>query len=362
MNKQIPIEQLAVGMYLVGIDKSWLETPFLRHRFQIASQDQIAKLKACGVRAVHIDPLKGVAAPVQAEDAPFPGNAAHRAIPDARQVGTQAASDPSPATLTTLAVLSEQAPCEAPRAQPEPRHRVTDDGARRTFRTDHDPGLEEFTDLLRTKMILQLALPFQNKQTLCTTRLLGWSEGDFLLTELPYHEGRAIEFRPGILCVVRFVKSGRVFGFRTETIKGQFSPMPLLFLGFPTEIEELSLRRSPRVPVTLKATLWPGDHPDALIMGVIKDISLSGCGIEVTAPSPRLVPEASVTLDVNLPGIGLPTKLAGVVRNIVSKPTHGVTNPARIQVGIEFRFSPAEPQVAASVEQFVTEQLTLTRA
>ncbi|WP_447972105.1 HD-GYP domain-containing protein [Nitrospira sp. Kam-Ns4a] len=58
---RIPLEQLAVGMYIVGLDKSWLETPFLRHKMRITGASQIRALRDSGVRFVEIDPGKGPA-------------------------------------------------------------------------------------------------------------------------------------------------------------------------------------------------------------------------------------------------------------------------------------------------------------
>ena len=59
MRKQIPIDRLKVGMYVVGVDRPWLETPFLRHRFHIKDESQILKLHASGILRVDIDTEKG---------------------------------------------------------------------------------------------------------------------------------------------------------------------------------------------------------------------------------------------------------------------------------------------------------------
>jgi putative nucleotidyltransferase with HDIG domain len=59
MRKRIPLERLTVGMYVAGLDMSWVETPFFRHRMLITKPDQIAKLKASGVRHVEIETEKG---------------------------------------------------------------------------------------------------------------------------------------------------------------------------------------------------------------------------------------------------------------------------------------------------------------
>lgn len=58
--KRIPIASVKVGMYLCGIDGSWLDTPFLRHRFLIGSTADIAKLQKSGIQAITIDTERGL--------------------------------------------------------------------------------------------------------------------------------------------------------------------------------------------------------------------------------------------------------------------------------------------------------------
>src|SRR5215475_1648023 len=58
--KQISIDDLVIGMYIVGLDQSWLQSPFLLHRRRIGRHEEIARLKAYGVRRVTIDPTRGL--------------------------------------------------------------------------------------------------------------------------------------------------------------------------------------------------------------------------------------------------------------------------------------------------------------
>lgn len=46
-------------MYLCGIDRSWLKTPFLVHRFLIKSSSDIAKLEQAGIQEIIIDTDRG---------------------------------------------------------------------------------------------------------------------------------------------------------------------------------------------------------------------------------------------------------------------------------------------------------------
>lgn len=58
--KKIPIESVRIGMFIVGFDRSWLETPFLTHRFLIKKVSQITKLQQSGIREIEIDLDQGL--------------------------------------------------------------------------------------------------------------------------------------------------------------------------------------------------------------------------------------------------------------------------------------------------------------
>ncbi|MHB8421271.1 MAG: HD-GYP domain-containing protein [Leptospirales bacterium] len=55
MKKTIPIDRLTVGMKVVGLDKSWIETRFLSHTFTIRSEQDIERLRADGISKVTVD-------------------------------------------------------------------------------------------------------------------------------------------------------------------------------------------------------------------------------------------------------------------------------------------------------------------
>jgi HD-GYP domain-containing protein (c-di-GMP phosphodiesterase class II) len=58
--RTIPLTQLKVGMYLIGVDRSWLQTPFLRHKFKIKDQSEIDALRHAGIAEVTIDTKQGL--------------------------------------------------------------------------------------------------------------------------------------------------------------------------------------------------------------------------------------------------------------------------------------------------------------
>ena len=58
--KRVPIQSVKIGMYLCGIDRSWLDTPFLRHRFLLQSPTDLAKLQKSGIQEITIDTDRGL--------------------------------------------------------------------------------------------------------------------------------------------------------------------------------------------------------------------------------------------------------------------------------------------------------------
>ena len=90
MTKRITIDQLQIGMYVVGCDKSWLQTPFLAPTFLIKTPGQIDKLRQAQVQYLEIDLDRGrdvgspsEASPVVATSVPPPVMTEHTASPPA---------------------------------------------------------------------------------------------------------------------------------------------------------------------------------------------------------------------------------------------------------------------------------------
>jgi len=78
--RRVPLSEVKPGMYVVGLDRSWIDTPFLFHRKLIKDSDDIELFKKHGIREVVIDPSRSVnlepgsSAPVEAKNEPAPSN------------------------------------------------------------------------------------------------------------------------------------------------------------------------------------------------------------------------------------------------------------------------------------------------
>ncbi len=68
MKKRIAIQDLRPGMYIAGMDQSWFQTPFLRHKWLVKRDDEIALLRSYGIQDVFIDTEKGADVAVDSDE------------------------------------------------------------------------------------------------------------------------------------------------------------------------------------------------------------------------------------------------------------------------------------------------------
>src|SRR5918996_5616315 len=81
--KRVSISQLRPGMYVLDLDRPWLETQFLFHRRLIKSAEEIELLRHQGIREVVIDTAQGAdveAAPLPAAATKVPARASSEII------------------------------------------------------------------------------------------------------------------------------------------------------------------------------------------------------------------------------------------------------------------------------------------
>src|SRR3990172_3296318 len=69
-SKKIPVQKLKTGMFVEGLDRPWIDSPFFFHKKLIKSQDQIDKFVSHGIQHVTINTDKGA----DTEDRPVLNN------------------------------------------------------------------------------------------------------------------------------------------------------------------------------------------------------------------------------------------------------------------------------------------------
>jgi putative nucleotidyltransferase with HDIG domain len=70
--KTIPVQQLRVGMFLHQLPGSWMAHPFLRSRFLLRTESDVARLCESGAREVVIDTERGLDVPLDLAPPPEP--------------------------------------------------------------------------------------------------------------------------------------------------------------------------------------------------------------------------------------------------------------------------------------------------
>jgi hypothetical protein len=108
----------------------------------------------------------------------------------------------------------------------------------------------------------------------------GWDVGRFILTDMP-NEKKVVEtFKVGTEWVARSILRGKAYGFRTEIIRVQFDPRPLVFLRYPESIEALAIRKHQRINTFIIASLSRLEESGTVldtVECVVRDLSRGGC-------------------------------------------------------------------------------------
>ena len=139
----------------------------------------------------------------------------------------------------------------------------------------------------------------------------GWWEGFFVLATMPRGQKESMKMQVGTPWVVRYVFGGKAFGFKTEVLRTQFEPVPLVFLSFPASIEVQSIRRHERVKTLLLARMKSSQGETDC---TIDDLSPGGCRVRCAQ---QLSPEERVSLSFTLPNGSEITGMEAEVRNVI---------------------------------------------
>jgi HD-GYP domain-containing protein (c-di-GMP phosphodiesterase class II) len=99
-------------MYVVGLDKSWWQTPFLSHKWTVESPEDIQKLVDIDVREVVIDPTRGcdVQEPAPPSSPPFADGMTQDPPSDVLALSLSAVPSPPPTALSTFDTVAAAMP------------------------------------------------------------------------------------------------------------------------------------------------------------------------------------------------------------------------------------------------------------
>lgn len=91
------------------------------------------------------------------------------------------------------------------------------------------------------------------------SKIIGTASPNYLLAELPMANGRSALAADAKQCVVRFISSGTVIGFRAIVEAVQLSPFPMVTFSYPQEYQEVVIRQKERIDCCLPCQMKPLD-------------------------------------------------------------------------------------------------------
>lgn len=132
---------------------------------------------------------------------------------------------------------------------------------------------------------LKMSLSINDSEEKNLITLIGWDTNSFLLVKNPLM--RTLKITSSDDCIIRFVKDGVAYGFQTNMISMQYTPAPIIFFKFPSEIKSMSFRKSKRVQTNVIAKILKRMKDNSFMTSDarILDISEAGCLIEVSHDS-----------------------------------------------------------------------------
>ncbi|MCP9439969.1 MAG: flagellar brake protein [Nitrospira sp.] len=197
---------------------------------------------------------------------------------------------------------------------------------------------------LTVGLAVKLSLVMNGRKIVHGSTLLGWKESAWLICEWPSQLDWMSGLAENTPCTISYLREGKLVGCRTEIRGAVAAPVPLLFLAYPRQVEEMHLRQYPRVSSNEPAVLsrigsrskdGGGRGLADYIGGLVRDLSLGGCRIALDRTPSWIRTGSSIRLEFELPGLGHVTNLTSVVKNIDKEGEHHL-------IGVEFQFDKME--------------------
>ncbi len=187
--------------------------------------------------------------------------------------------------------------------------------------------MTESNNILDIELPVFLEKEFDDRHVKYRSKVLGWSDGNFVMLALPSINGAILRWDPGTPCIVKFINKGSVYAFQSVMVKIIFQPYPLMFLKYPAEIENITIRQHERIQTYLICDMYrdgavivmddDAEQTDYRQNVVLLDLSPGGGLVEVIKETPGVSePGSSVLIDFILPnGIKI-VRLKAEIKNV----------------------------------------------
>jgi len=192
-----------------------------------------------------------------------------------------------------------------------------------------------------------MLVTFSRTTTPIKAVFVGMEEGGYIIVRFPSGSGIHDYLYEGNEVVIKYIFSGKVFGFRSEVVGYLFKKRLLLVVfSYPKEIEIHRLRKEQRIDF-----LVPGRLTDDGVAweGFVVDISPGGCRFSITdtsagAKAPFVQADAEVNITFQLVGMETEKELSCKVKSIEKH--HDL-----ISLGLEFK--DADETITLAIRNYV---------
>jgi len=194
---------------------------------------------------------------------------------------------------------------------------------------------------------VQVQVQFPGVKERIVSILIGLEHGKYMIISVPglSTSGMRSMFSRGKMLLGRYIHEGMVLGFESSVIDTILAPIPLIFLRYPSKVENCNLRKHVRRQCYLPAVVIIDGKP---IDGFVLDISEGGCKFSLKAilelEMMALQVDRIVAMELSLPEVEGRLSVTGKLRNYKY-------DADSVNIGIQFTEVPA--QTRAGLKQYL---------
>ena len=178
--------------------------------------------------------------------------------------------------------------------------------------------------------------------------LVGMEPGEYLIVKLhdATFDGLKDRLFQGNQIIVRYVYEGTVFGFLSKLIKTILTPIKLLYIEYPSIIENFDLRSQKRMDCFLPSSIIIRDEER---QGAILDISEGGCCFLINMLKGEKLPsvqiDEQITLRCQFPGIEGEQMVSGKARKF---------SMDKKETALRIQFHELAPEVKNTIAHYIS--------
>lgn len=170
---------------------------------------------------------------------------------------------------------------------------------------------------LRIELGNQLLIQIEPDEARLKATLVGLEPAEYLILRVPGLAQLQKRLQAGSEIIGRYAHCGMVYGFKAGVLGYILQPFRLLFVSYPRVVENINLRRSPRIDCFLPGEVTIGETG---YHGIITDLSLGGCKFLMKQSDacglPASVQDEAIRLRMQLIGEASVDDFIGKIRSI----------------------------------------------